>query len=38
LCFNRLNLILRSPAKRSEAGRLEGWAAMPIYDSGYWAI
>jgi len=28
-CFNKLNLILRSPAKRSEAGRLEGWAAYP---------
>src|ERR1700683_841675 len=32
LCFNRLHLILRRP----RSGRLEGWAAIPIYDSRYY--
>ena len=30
-CFNRLDLILRRP----RSGRLEGWAAIAICDSGY---
>jgi hypothetical protein len=31
LCFNKLDLILRRP----RSGRLEGWAAVLIYDFRY---
>jgi hypothetical protein len=31
LCFNKLDLILRRP----RSGRLEGWAAIQVCDSGY---
>jgi hypothetical protein len=30
LCFNKLDLILRRP----RSGRLEGWAAIQVCDSG----
>jgi hypothetical protein len=31
VCFNKFHLILRRP----QSGRLEGWAAIPVLDSGY---